>query len=86
MYEFIDYVGEEWMRGVQGVASDMNSDFVEAFQDRCPWIKLVFDFFHLINSFNDKVISEVKKDEQRRLIAEGRTEEARRLKGAKYIL
>ena len=40
----------------------------------------------MIKNFNEKVVSEVRKDEQERLIKEGRTEEAQRLKGAKYVL
>ena len=86
VYDFIDYVGEEWMCGVQCAASDMNSDYVEAFLDRCPWVKVVCDHFHLVNNLNHKVISEVRKDEQKRLIAEGKEEESKMLKGSKYIL
>ena len=76
----------EFMQQVKCVASDMNSDYVEAFQDQCPWIKVVYDHFHIVQSLNQKVISEVRKDEQRRLIKEGRKEEAKALKGTKYIL
>ena len=47
VYAFIEHVGLEWMAGVEAVACDMNSDFQQAFQDRCPHIKVVFDFFHL---------------------------------------
>ena len=38
VYDFIDYVGEEWMSHVDAVACDMNSDFQEAFEERCEWI------------------------------------------------
>lgn len=86
LYDFIDYVGEEWMDGVEAVACDMNSDYQEVFEDRCPHIQVVFDYFHIRKNFNEKVIAEVRKDEQRRLYAEGRDEEARRLKKTKYIL
>jgi len=86
VFKFIDHVGIEWMKKVECVASDMNADFLAAFKERCPWIKGVYDKFHLIKNFNEKVVSEVRKDEQERLIKEGRTEEAQRLKGAKYVL
>jgi transposase len=36
VYSFIEHVGDEWMDGVEAVACDMNSDFQEAFKDRCP--------------------------------------------------
>lgn len=86
VYDFIDHVGEEWMDGVEAVACDMNSDFQEAFEDRCSHIQVVFDYFHIKKNLNDKVINEVKKDEVKRLMAEGQQEEAASLKGSKYIL
>lgn len=86
LYDFIDFVGEDWMDGVEAVACDMNSDYQDVFEDRCPHIQVVFDFFHIRKNFNDKVVAEVRKDEQRRLCAEGKPDEARMLKGTKYIL
>ena len=35
VYDFIDFVGEDWMAGVEAVACDMNSYFQEAFEERC---------------------------------------------------
>ncbi|MGN1164743.1 MAG: ISL3 family transposase [Candidatus Ornithospirochaeta sp.] len=86
LYDFIDFVGEDWMDGVEAVACDMNSDYQDVFEDRCPHIQVVFDFFHIRKNFNDKVVAEVRKDEQRRLYAEGKIDEAKMLKGSKYIL
>ena len=86
VYDFIDHVGMEWMSGVEAVACDMNSDFQEAFEEKCYWIQPVFDYFHIVKNFNDKVVSEVRKDEQRRLYEEGNTEAARALKKTRYIL
>ena len=86
VYEFIDHVGLEWMDGVEAVACDMNSDYEEAFEERCPHIQCVYDFFHLKKNYNEKVISAIRKDEQRRLLEEGDVEGARSLKRSKYIL
>lgn len=86
IYEFIDRVGLDWMSSVQAVACDMNSDFEEAFRERCPHLRIVFDYFHLVKNYNDKVVSEVRKDEQARLKEEGREAEAKALKNTKYIL
>ena len=86
VYDFIDHVGMEWMSGVEAVACDMNSDFQEAFEEKCEWIQPVFDYFHIVKNFNDKVVSEVRKDEQRRLFEEGNIEAARALKRTRYIL
>lgn len=86
VYDFIDFVGEEWMGNVEAVACDMNSDFQEAFEERCPDIQVVYDHFHIIKNFNEKVVSEIRKDEQRRLQEEGDVEAAKALKGSRYIL
>ncbi len=86
VYDFIEHVGEQWMDGVEAVACDMNSDFQQAFEERCPRIRVVFDYFHIVKNFNDKVVSEVRKDEQQRLIREGNSEGAASLKKVRYIL
>ena len=42
--------------------------------------------FHIIKNFNEKVVSEIRKDEQRRLLESGDKQGAKALKGSKYIL
>ena len=86
VYDFCDFVGQGWMSGVAAVACDMNADFERAFLERCPHLAVVYDHFHLVKNFNEKVVSEVRKDEQRRLADAGEKEAAKALKGSKYIL
>lgn len=86
VYDFIEHVGTEWMSNVIAVACDMNSDFEEAFKEKCPHLKIVYDYFHIKKNLNEKVINEIRKDEQKRLIENGDKEAARRLKRSKYIL
>jgi transposase len=86
VYDFIDHVGLKWMDEVEAIACDMNSDFQEAFEDRCPHIQMVFDHFHIVKNFNDKVVSAIRKDEQKRLSDEGNEEGAKALKKTRYIL
>jgi len=86
VYDFIEHVGLEWMDHVEAVACDMNSDFQEAFEEKCPHIQPVFDYFHIVKNFNDKVVGEIRKDEQRRLVAEGNIQAAKSLKRTRYIL
>ncbi len=86
VYDFIEHVGLEWMSHVEAAACDMNSDFEEAFCEKCPHIQPVFDHFHIVKNFNEKVVSAIRKDEQKRLIEEGNTEAAAALKGSRYIL
>ena len=54
------------MSNVIAISADMNSDFEEAFKEKCPHLKIVYDYFHIVKNFNEKVVSEVRKDEQRR--------------------
>jgi transposase len=86
VYDFIKHVGKDWMDGVEAVACDMNSDFQEAFESECPWIQPVFDFFHIVKNFNDKVVNQIRKDEQERLSKEGNITALKSLKNSKYIL
>lgn len=86
VYDFIESVGDEWMENVEAVCCDMNSDFQEAFEESFDHIQVVFDHFHIVKNFNDKVVSAVRKEEQARLKAEGKTAEADSLKRSKYIL
>lgn len=86
VYDFIDFVGLDWMKEVKAVACDMNSDFQEAFLEKCPHLKIVFDHFHIIKNFNEKVVAPVRIAEQKRLMEAGDTEAAESLKHTKYIL
>lgn len=85
-YDFCDFVGDEWMGGVVGVACGMNATYEVALKGRHPHLVVVCDHFHLIRNFNDKVTSEVRKDERRRLGEGGDEGAARALKGPEYIL
>lgn len=52
VYDFINHVGFDWMQNVVAVACDMNSDFEDGFKEKCPHLKIVFDYFHIIKNFN----------------------------------
>ena len=86
VYNFIKHVGLEWMKNVKAVSCDMNANFQEAFQSMCPHIEIVFDHFHIIKNFNDNVISKIRTDEEKRLISEGKKEEAKLFKKTRFIL
>lgn len=86
VYNFFKHVGEDFMKHVEALACDMNSDFEEAFKDKYPHISIIYDRFHIMKNFNDKVISEIRKDEQKRLKDEGNVSLADSLKHSKYIL
>jgi len=74
------------MASMKAISSDMNFDFAEAFRERCPHLKIVYDRFHIVKNFNDKVINEIRKDEQKRLRKEGDPEVAKKLRRTRYLL
>ena len=82
--DFCDFMLAEWMSNVEAIACDMNADFGRAFLKRFPHI--VYDCFHLVKNFNEKVIYKVRKDRQARLKEEGDAEATRSLKRSTYIL
>lgn len=64
---FIRKMGPDIMRGVIGVSMDMNAQFSTVFEQLCPWVKIVYDSFHIIKHYNDNVLTEIRRSEQRRL-------------------
>lgn len=100
MNEFFCFVGEKFMRHVVAVSMDMNASYASAFRERYPKIKIVYDGFHLIKNYNDMVLTEIRRAEQRRLIEEmdqARSEgdkekynellsEYKMFKGSRYLL
>ena len=83
---FMDFVGDDWMQHVEAIACDMNADFAEAFKARYPNIDVVYDFFHIVKNFNDRVMSEIRRDEHAQLLIDGDEEGAKLLKGSRHIL
>ena len=67
LHHFFDFVGRAFMRGVKAISMDMNAQYDAAIRNRYPHIKVVFDPFHIVKNYNDRVISELRKREQRRL-------------------
>lgn len=85
VYDFINHVGLDWMSKVIAVGCDMNSDFEEAFKEKCPNIKIVYDRFHIVKHLNE-TIGDIRKDGQSRLKNEGDIEGYKSLKKSRYIL
>ncbi len=61
VYDFIDHVGMDFMKSIEAVACDMNSDFEEAFLHKCPHLKIVYDLFHIVKYFNEHVADEIRR-------------------------
>lgn len=93
MIEFFRHVGDKFMNQVVAVSMDMNASYAKAFKEYYPKIKIVYDGFHIIKNYNDMVLTEVRRAEQRRLDEgiekaelNGDKETARELKQEKKFL
>ena len=65
---FIYRAGEAFMKNVKAVAMDMNAQYCKDFSNLCPWIRIVYDGFHLIKNYNDRVLTSLRSSEQNRLL------------------
>jgi transposase len=68
-------------KSIEAVAMDMWDAFINRVKHYLPKAKIVFDFFHLVQSFG-QVIDEVRRQEY----AKAEEEEKEVLKGSKYLL
>ena len=67
MIEFFRFVGSRFMRGVRAVSMDMNASYAKAFREYYPHVTIVYDGFHMVKNYNDMVLTEVRRAEQRRI-------------------
>ncbi|MFA7462988.1 MAG: ISL3 family transposase [Anaerovoracaceae bacterium] len=100
MHHFFSFVGRDFMNHVQAVAMDMNAQYAAAVRARFPHVSIVYDPFHIIKNYNDRVVSELRRAEQRRLteamdqarrngdreLAEHLVAEYRMFKGSRFVL
>ena len=66
---------------IEAVAMDMWEPYINRVQHHCPGAKIVFDFFHVVQSFS-KLIDEIRREEY--LKAEDQQRQV--LKGSRYLL
>lgn len=59
VYDFIDHVGLEWMSKVEAVSSDMNTDFEEAFKEKCSHLKIVLWPIHHLTDVTKLIIGQI---------------------------
>ena len=79
--KFFATMTREQKDAVEAVAMDMWEPFINRVKHHCPQARIVFDFFHVVQSFG-RVIDKVRRDEYRKA-----TEEDRKvLKGSRYLL
>lgn len=86
VYHFIEQMGPDWMSHVQAVAMDMNAQYDRAFQEKAPWVKIVYDLFHLVKLYHDKVLTAMRRRKQRELKEAGDTDGYQLFKGSRFLL
>jgi len=68
LHHFFTFVGRDFMNHVQAIAMDMNAQYAAAVRARYPHVSIVYDPFHIIKNYHDRVVSELRRAEQRRLV------------------
>lgn len=84
--DFIQDMGEDWMRHVKAVSMDMNAQYDSAFRELCPWIAVIYDAFHLVKLYNDRVLTAMRRRKQNELAEEGDQKGYQLYKGSRYIV
>ena len=79
--QFFDQLSDEQRNNIQAVAMDMWDPFIKAVNNKVPHVKIVFDFFHVVSSFN-KVIDKVRNSEYQKANDVDKSV----YKGTKYLL
>jgi len=64
---FFEWVGEDFMARVEAVSMDMNAGYAAAFTELYPQVAIVYDGFHIIQLYNDKVIDSLRRSTAKRL-------------------
>lgn len=67
LVHFFDKMGVDWMRRVKAVSMDMNAQFANAVKAKYPNIAIVYDGFHIVKNYNDRILTELRRLEQNRL-------------------
>ena len=79
--KFFATMTREQKDSIEAVAMDMWEPFINRVKHHCPQAQIVFDFFHVVQSFG-RVIDQVRRDEYRQATQEDR----KVLKGSRYLL
>ncbi len=81
LMEFFDGMNAQQKKKLEAIAMDMWKPFIMAVMKRVPHVKIVFDLFHVVHSFN-RVIDKVRIAECRKADKSGKAV----FRGTKYLL
>lgn len=79
--KFFAAMPPEQKNAIEAVAMDMWEPFINRVKHHCPQARIVFDFFHVVQSFG-RVIDNVRRNEYRQATQKDR----KVLKGSRYLL
>jgi transposase len=79
--KFFATMTREQKDAIDAVAMDMWDPFINRVKHHCPQAKIVFDFFHVVQSFS-RVIDKVRRNEY----CKASQEDRKVLKGSRYLL
>ena len=79
--EFFSGMTKEQKRLIEAVAMDMWEPYINRVKHHCPQSRIVFDFFHVVQSFN-RVIDHVRRTEYHK----AKNNDRKVLKGSQYLL
>jgi transposase len=82
--EFFMLIGAEGREEIEVVATDMHEGYSASVRENCPNATIIFDRFHLVQIFNEKLNEERKIELSRIDEANGRPEEIGDLMNGKY--
>ena len=83
---FIRIMGKEWMSHVQAVSMDMNAQYDSAFREGAPHVKIVYDLFHMVKLYNDRVLTLMRRRTQNELEEQGNKNAYRLYKNMRFVL
>lgn len=79
---FFDEIGPEVTKGIEAIAIDMWDPYIRVIRKRAPKADIVYDKYHVIQSYGRDVVDKVRNAEYRKATGEGKEV----LKGTKYLL
>jgi transposase len=83
---FIKIMGKKWMSHVQAVSMDMNAQYDSAFREGAPHVKVVYDLFHMVKLYNDRVLTLMRRRTQNELEEQGNKKAYRLYKNMRFVL
>lgn len=67
LLHFFKWVGDDFMKHVEAISMDMNTNYYMAVINNYPHIEIVYDKFHIIQWYNQTIVDRLRCSEAKRL-------------------